>query len=51
MVGPGLIEKLLLVLGSVMTPSALFGAWKYLFRDTKLSVIDGAFSKRDSALR
>lgn len=48
--GAAVVEKIWLMLGSAMTPAAMFGVWKYLVRDTKSTLIDEAFRKRDLAL-
>ncbi|WP_338890558.1 hypothetical protein [Rhodococcus sovatensis] len=45
-----LVEKLSLMLGSALTPAAIFGAWRYLIRDTTSIAIDKALCTRDLAL-
>ncbi|OZC45509.1 hypothetical protein CH286_17525 [Rhodococcus sp. WWJCD1] len=48
--GAAVVERIWLMLGSALTPAAMFGVWKYLLRDTKSTLIDEAFCKRDLAL-
>lgn len=48
--GAAVVEKIWLMLGSAMTPAAMFGVWKYLVRDTKSTLLDEAFHTRDLAL-
>lgn len=48
--GAAVVERIWLMLGSALTPAAMFGVWKYLLRDTKSTLIDEAFRKRDLTL-
>ncbi|OZF02823.1 hypothetical protein CH302_04315 [Rhodococcus sp. 15-2388-1-1a] len=48
--GAAVVERIWLMLGSALTPAAMFGVWKYLLRDTKSTLIDEAFRTRDLAL-